>query len=166
MDIPPQPEPQSPPSPVPPPIDDPVIAQGSRRKAILATGLVTVMALAVVWADPLNMFNFGVEFGENQAAEPELSSTPISAQAQGITALCEDNAIVISWNPIAEAQLNGINRSEGNDPYKVHYVEPRETNFVQYSYRDTDIRPGTTYRYQVFTAIPGDSRPAVTITCQ
>lgn len=148
--------------PVPPPIDDPVVANSSKRKAILATGLVTLMAIGIVWYDPFSIFHYNVELGNNQAAE----LTPTPATAQGITATCDNSAISIEWDPVPGAELNGINRSVGTEPLKILYLEPRDSNFTQYIHRDTDVQPGGTYSYQVFTAIPGDTRPVVTITCQ
>ncbi|MEK7582670.1 MAG: hypothetical protein AAB452_02305 [Patescibacteria group bacterium] len=149
------------------PVEDPSSASmfsGAKRKAILGTTLVVLIMGGLVWYDPFQIFNFNVELSKDKAAESTPTSSPIVPR--GISAICQAGIkplVRVSWEAVAGATVNGIERSADAGAFEPIFFEGGDPPFNVFSFDDTSVIMGSTYRYRVFGGELGANRIATAV---
>lgn len=133
----------------------PAFGPADHRLARFVLGAVAVVAVAVFGLWYFEVFDFGI----SRSPAAELTPTPLGQAVSELTARCEGGSqprVILAWTRPASMERNALLRFVDKEDPIIVFSEPGP-QFSTFTYSDTSVQLGTTYRYAVVTGIRSTS---------
>ena len=161
----------SPTSETPPPPEEPEpndeVHYYIKRKAYLATGLVTLVMIGIIWYDPFQLFNFDVGVSRDKASEV---APTLIVRNEEISLVCgrvgKNPVVRISWKIDPRATNNGIERNVNGSAFTPIFIEGEngDSPFQVFTFRDTFVQFNQTYQYRIIGEQPSGVSATVLVS--